>query len=63
MVNDVGEVGEEVALVLVGEDCWDTRIVEFDGLVVNSDEVDSRVASNERRESIRDNLRDGALGK
>jgi len=61
LVDDVGEVCEEVALVLVGEDGGDTCVVELDVFVVYSDEVNGGMGSHERREGIRDDLGDGTL--
>lgn len=61
MINDISEVGEEVSLILVGKDCGHAGIVKFDIFIVNPDEVDSRVAGNERCESVRDDLRNSTL--
>ena len=61
MVNDVGEVCEEVALVFVCEDSGDACIVELDVFVVDSDEVNRGVRGHERCEGIRDDLGYGTL--
>jgi hypothetical protein len=56
LVDDVGQVCEEVSLVLVGEDGGDACIIELDVLVVDFDEVDGWVAWDERSKSIVDDL-------
>jgi len=61
LVNDISQVGEEVALVLVREDGGHAGVVELDGFVVDAHEVHGGVRGHERREGVGDDLGDGAL--
>ena len=56
LVDDVGQVCEEVALVLVGQDGGHASVVELDVLVVDFDEVEGGVCWYERLEGIGDDL-------
>jgi hypothetical protein len=56
LVDDVGEVCKEVALILVSENGRDTCVVELDIFVVDSDEVNIGVRCNERCQGIGDDL-------
>jgi hypothetical protein len=52
LIDDVGKVCEEVSLVLVREDGWDTSIIELNGFVMYSDEVNSRMGGDEGCKSV-----------
>lgn len=61
LIDDVGEIREEVALVLVSKDGRNTGIIELDLVVVHLDKVDSWMGGNERREGLLDDLTDTTL--
>lgn len=61
LVDDVSQVGEEVALVAVGEDGGHAGVVELDILVVHAHEMHGSVFGHEGCEGIRNDLGDGAL--
>ncbi len=61
LVDDVSEVGEEVPLVFVGEDGGHAGVVEFDGFVMNTDEVDLGMSCDKRGEGLGDDLGDRTL--
>lgn len=61
LVDDVGEVGEQIALVLVTQNGGHTSIVELKGFVVGLDKVDGGVFGNQRGEGFFDDLRHWAL--
>jgi len=52
LVDDVGEVCKQVALVLVCENGWYTSVVELNVGVVYAHEVDGRVGWDKRCERI-----------
>lgn len=51
-VDDARHVCNEVALVLVGQDCRDGSIVEFNILVVDLDKVDVGIFGHQRSQSF-----------
>jgi hypothetical protein len=61
LVDDVGQVGEEVALVAVGEDGRHAGVVKLDVLVGYAHEVHGCVLRHKGREGLGDDLRDFAL--
>jgi hypothetical protein len=61
VVDDVGQVGEEVALVLVREDGRHAGVVELDVLVGDAHEVHGGVLGHERGQGVGDGSGDGAL--
>lgn len=62
LVDNVCQVREEVALVLVREDSGYTSIVELDVFVVDADEVDAGVLRYERDKCVGDDLGYWTLG-
>jgi hypothetical protein len=61
MVDDVGQVGEEVALVLVRQDGGHASVVELDILIGHADEVHGGVLGHQGDEGFGDELGDFAL--
>lgn len=60
-IDQARQIGEEVSLVPVGQDSRHSRIVEFDILVVDLDEVDIRVLRNKWPERLLNHGRNLAL--
>lgn len=63
MINDVGEVGNEITLVPVRQDCRYASVVEINLLVVDLDEMDHGMLRDKRSERIIYELGDLTLGK
>ena len=57
LINDVRQIGKQIALVLVAQDGGDTSGVEFNVVVVDFDEVDGGVGGDEGFEGFLDYLR------
>lgn len=61
LVDDVGQIGEQVALILICKDGGNACVVELDVLVGHAHEVHGRVLGDERVEGVGDELGDFAL--
>lgn len=61
LVDDVGEVREEVALVAVRKDGRHASVVELDVLVGHTHEMHGSILGHEGREGLGDEMGDFAL--